>query len=248
MEIKLTSTPLRRILKALSVYIEKNRADGITGNVKWEIKETIRIFGYQQPKPQIRLCVIQLNENRCSRLHENRRDFLTDVPSERGIKTAFAGGDILVTADSESDYFTIQNSKLDYNNKRIAGVPKMELRQRYLPMRQCKIKGDIPLRKLWRFFKLAPAGPVRLRIREDMTRFVSDADKNKCCLDLTEDVDTYLDNENFEYVYSLCLLREMMRKFPRDKQVKLFVNNDLIKLQYKLEDNVGHINYYQMSK
>lgn len=248
MRIELGVTSIRRIFRALSVYAEKNRAADPTVTVKWETKESLRIFGYDRPEAQVRLCEIRLDKSHCSDLGRNHPDFSTDIPNITGLVTAFDRKNTLITTKPEVDYLTIQDGSLNYNIEKVTGAPEMELRRHYLPIEKKTISGSIPLRKLWAFSKTAPAGPIKLRIRDGTVKLFSSGDTDKCRLDVTCDVSIHPEGEIPEYTYDLGLLRHIMERLPIYGQIELIVNEDLLKLRYELDDNIGYINYYQRSK
>lgn len=248
MNIILNFSPFRRMIRPLSLYSEKTRSKDPDRKVKWVISEDIRIFGYQQPDYQSRLTEIRLDKKSVPPLSDDYLDFRTGVPTTRGMGTATGGDKVVIEIEPERDYLTMRTDDFRYNIKKSRRTRDMYIKKHYLPMDEIKIKGSILKDTLQDYIRLAPSGPLRLKISNDVVKFVSKTDHAKASLDITNHVTIHSSNEKNEYLYDLHLLSEILKKLPSNEEVELFVNNSLIKLQYEIGDGLGHINYYQQGK
>jgi len=248
MNFRLNFTPFRRMIRPLSLYLEKTRSEDPDVKVKWVIGEDIRIFGYQQPDYQTRLTDIKLNKSSTPVLNGDYPDFLTEVPTTRGMGTAIGGDEIVIEVGPGQDYLTIRTDDFRYNIRKSWETRDLHLEESYLPMKQIKIRGSVLATALQNYVRVAPSGPLRLKISNDTVKFVSKTDNDKAVLDITNYVTNYSNNEENEYLYNLYLLSEELQKFPRKDQIELFVNDKLIRFRYEIGDNLGYINYYQQGK
>lgn len=114
-------------------------------------------------------------------------------------------------------------------------------------MDEIKMSGSILKNKLQKCVYIAPSGPLRLKISNNLVEFVSKKDHEKVSLEITDQVTIHSNNENKEYSYNMKLLSEVLPKFPNN-QIDIFVNDDLIRLRYELKNNLGHVNYYQQGR
>jgi len=124
----------------------------------------------------------------------------------------------------------------------------MYIKKHYLPVNKIKMSGSILKDKLQKYVYIAPSGPLRLKISNNLVEFISEKDHEKASLEITDSVTIHSNNENKEYSYNMDLLSEVLTKFPNNKQIDIFVNNDLIRLRYKLENDLGQINYHQQGR
>jgi len=124
----------------------------------------------------------------------------------------------------------------------------MYIKKHYLPVNKIKMSGSILKDKLQKYVYIAPSGPLRLKISNNLVEFISEKDHEKASLEITDSVTIHSNNENKEYSYNMDLLSEVLPKFPNNKQIDIFVNNDLIRLRYKLENDLGQINYHQQGR
>lgn len=248
MKVYLTPTSFRRMIRPLTLYPEKTRSDDEEAKVKWVISDGIQIFGYKQPDYQTRLTDIRLNKNRVSVLNNCYPDFRTEIPITRGIRTVTDGEEMSITTEPEQDNIIVSTDDFSYNIKKSRGSRDMYIKKQYLPMDEIKMSGSILKNKLQKYVYLAPSGPLRLKISNNLAEFVSKKDIEKASLDITDRVTIHSNNENREYLYDMNLLSEVLPKFPNNKQIDIFVNDNLIRLRYELENNLGHINYYQQGR
>lgn len=248
MKIKLNYTEFRKVIRSLSVYSEKGRSDTINAKIKWSINEDIRIFGYQQPDYQTRLTAIKLNQKGSRISNRDCPDFLTEVPNIRGLGTAVGNKKITIDMEAENDYLTIHTDDFRYNVEKIRGSPDLHIVKNYLPMNDVKIQASIPISRFKKFVHNAQTGPLRLYISNDSIKFVSKNELEEDSWDITKFASTQPNNKYKEYLYDIYLLGEILKKFPQKNKIKLFVNDNLIRLQYEIGDNFGQINYYQRGR
>jgi len=216
--------------------------------VKWKIDDNVRIFGYQQPDYQTRLTVIRLNEDSVPVPCNDHPDFLIEAPTTRGMGTATGGKEMVIETEPGQDHLIIHTDDFSYNIKKSWGTRDLHIEKHYLPMDKIKITGSILKDRLQKYVQLAPSGPLRLIISNDVVKFVSKTDIEKASLDITDHVTIHSNNSSNEYLYDIHLLSEILKKLPMNKEIELFVNDDLIRLRYEIGDNLGHINYYQQGQ
>lgn len=244
MNIIIDFTSFRRMIRPLSVYSEKSRSGEFDPKVKWAIGEDIRIFGYQQPDYQTRLTEIRLYRKNSPVLSNDYPGILTEVPMIRGMGTATNGDKLIIKIEPGQDYQTIRTDDFRYDFEAGEGNPDMHIEEYYLPMNQIKVRATVTSNKLKNYVYLAPSGPLRLKISNDAVKFVSKTDLEKASLDITNYA-TYSENDVIEYLYDLNCLSETLKKFPRNKKIEMFANDNLIRLKYNIGDDIGHVNYYQ---
>jgi len=246
MKISLNYTPFRRIIRPLSLYSETTRSVSLDGKIKWAISDKLRIYGYQQPDYQSRLTVVKLNECILPALCNDYFEFTTEAPETRGMGTVTGEDTIIVDTEPEGDYITIRTDNFTYNIKKSTTCRPLSINEDYLPMENIELKGTILKNHFQNFVQIAPRGPIRLIINNDVVTFVSETERNKASFDITDRVTIdSTDRNNDYYYYDLHLFSEILKKLPNGKQIEIAVNEDLIKFRYELEDNLGHVNYYQ---
>lgn len=247
MNVSLNYTPFRRLIRPLSLYSETTRSKSLDGKVKWKINNNIRIFGYQQPYYQTRLTEIRLNTSCVTVSSSDNFEFLTEAPNTRGLGTATGDNKIVIETEPEQDHLLIHTDNLEYNIKKSNETSGLDIEKNYLPMNEIKMMGPILKNKLQKYINIAPSGPIRLQIKNDMVKFVSE-DIERASLDITDNVTIHSKNDRYEYLYDMHLLSEILKKLPMNKEINLCVNDDLIKFRYEIGDNLGSINYYQQGK
>lgn len=115
-------------------------------------------------------------------------------------------------------------------------------------MNSIKISGSISGDIFQKFVHNVLSGPLRLKISNDMVKFVSSSHLSMGSFDITDSVTVHPNNITEEYFYDNYLLSEILDKFPRNKQIELSINEDLIRLRCTVGDNLGWINYYQRGR
>lgn len=246
MNVILNFTPFRRMIRALSIYSEKSRSDDLDGKVIWNLGDNIRIFGYQQPDYQTRLTDIRLNKNSISTTKNNHSDFRTEVPETWGMGTVTDGGELVIKIEPGQDYLTICTDNFRYGMKKSWETKEMHINKYYLPMDQIKIKGAILKNSLQNFARISPRGPLKLQIRENKVKFVTESERLNASFDITDHVNVYSSNENIDYHFDIELLSDILKKLPKNEEIEIYVNDDLIRLRYEIGDDIGHVNYYQL--
>lgn len=247
MKVCLNPTSFRRMIRPLTLYPENTRSDDKEPKMKWVISDGIRIFGYKQPDYQTRLTDIRLNKNSVSVLNNSYPDFRTEVPTTTGIGTVTDGDEMAIATEPEQDDIIVSSDDFSYNIQKSWGAKNMYINKRYLPMDEIKMSGSILKNKLQKCVYIAPSGPLKLKIRNNLVEFVSKKDLEKASLEITDQVTIHSKDENKEYSYNMNLLSEVLPKFPNN-QIDIFVNDDLIRLRYELKNNLGHVNYYQQGR
>jgi hypothetical protein len=235
------------MFRPLSVYKVDSRADGHNRDIKWEIDDKIKIIGYLTPKNQTRLTVVELYNNLISNPNKQRFEFFTEVPTLDGLGTISDGGKIEIETEP-AETLTIGTNNFTYNKSKSPGTDSVEIRQHHLPMEQLKARGYIQSTTFKNFLKLAPRGPLKLKITDDGARFIAKGFENKGLLNITDDVVIYSDEISVEYRYDLGAIKKTMKKFPVKKNVEVVANDDLIRLRYEIGDGLGQLNYYQRSR
>lgn len=248
MNIDLNFTPFRRIIRPLTLYSETTRSGDLDGKIKWVITDTIQMFGYQQPDYQTRLTEIRLNENSVPVVSNDYPDFLIEAPTTRGMGTATGGEKMTIEIDPKKEYLTILTDDFTYNIKKSWGTRGLDIKKHLLPMENIKIKGSISGDRFQKYVHTALSGPLRLKISNDVVKFISSTHLSKGSFDITDSVTVLSNNIAGEYSYDIHLLSEILEKFPRNKQIELSINEDLIRLRCTVGDNVGRINYYQRGR
>jgi len=248
MKIYLNYTPFRRLIRPLSLYSETTRSKSIDSKVKWEISENIHVFAYQQPRYQNRLTYIRINQSCVPMTSSNNFEFLTEAPNTRGLGTATGDNKIVIETEPEQDCLLIRTDNLKYYIKKSKQTHDLDIEKNYLPMNKIKISGSILKDKLQKYVHIAPSGPIRLKIKSDSVEFVSKTEIEKASLDITDNVTIHSKNRSYEYSYDMYLLSEILKKFPKNKKIRLLINDKLINLRYVIGDNLGTINYYQQGK
>jgi hypothetical protein len=192
---------------------------------------------------------VRLDEKSVPELIDEYTDIRTEVPTTRGLGTATGGDKIGIKIDPGGDDLMIHNTDdFRYNIQKSRVTRDLHIKRFYLPMKNVKLSGSISKNKLQNYIYLAPGGPLRLKIGTDIVRFVSKTDSEKASLDVTNQVTIHSSNENSVHLYDLRLLFDILKKFPNDEQIELFVNDDLIRLRYEIGNNLGYVNYYQQGK
>lgn len=249
MNISMNFTSFRRIIRPLAIYSERNRAENPATKVNWMIDESVQLVGYQSPKYQNRLSVIQFHGGGLSGDDYNYRDFSTKVPTTRGLGTATGGREFSIRTKPGQDGVLICSEDFTYKFKKYWNVKDMELSQHYLPMKQIKVCGTLSSMRLKKYIDIAPGGPLRLKIgKNNSIKFVTEGDTDKAFYDLTPHVTVCSDNRGIEYIFNFYLLSEIIEKFPIKKKIKLAVNDDLIRLRYDVGDDLATVSYYQRAR
>jgi hypothetical protein len=250
MIIKFEFTPFRRMMRPLSLYSAKNRSDDPNARLKWEVSEDIRILGYQQPDYQTRLTEIRLYRNNLPALSDDDHEFLTVLPTISGLGVVAGGDDIMIETEPGKNFLTLSANNFTYNCDKITNIQKErpQIKRYYLPMKNIKIRGSISTKKLQKLAYISPCGPLRLKICDNKVKFISNGERDRAFLDLTNDVTVNSDNINNDFLYDPYLITETLQKFPSNEQIELTVNENLIRFRYELGNRRGHINHYQRGK
>jgi hypothetical protein len=233
-------------MRPLSIYSEQTRNEGIAAEIKWELGENIRVYGYHSPYHQIRLSIIQLNNNTVER--ENHPDFSTEVPKTRGLGTDTDGQELVITTNPRQHRMTIRNGDIAYNTVMSTGGEDMQLRQQYLPMEEIKLREHITSTKLQAYFQLAPTGPLKLKIDNNGARFITNATDEKATLHITNCPTFCPSHEESVYEYNLFSISEVIKKFPSKGEIEVIIDENLIGFQHTFSNNIGSIRHYERSK
>jgi hypothetical protein len=241
------------MIRPLSIYSENSRSGGPAAKLKWQSDNEIRIFGYPYIHNLIRLSLVRLNNKSVLETDTNIPDFLTDIPVTRGMKTATGGGRVVIETGIKQNRLTIHTDGFSYNVETVKSQNVIKFKQKYLPMEQFQMYGSLQASIFKNFLYLTRGGPLRLKISNESATFFSKQmsgirSGDNVTLDITSNTETDHGKNELEYKYNIYLISEALRKFPSKKQIELFVNEDLIRFRYELDDGIGYVNYYQRSK
>jgi len=140
MNIRLSYTSFRNILRPLSVYSEKSRGKGIAAKIKWVCNENVRMYGYDSPNHQTRLSIVRLDSDTLGNSSKAHYDFLTEVPVVRGLSSIARKKKINIDTEAEQPDLRISTKNFRYNIKKGSKTQDMDIKNRYLPMEQIKAK------------------------------------------------------------------------------------------------------------
>lgn len=244
MKVSLSYTSFRHLIQLLSIYGEKSRSDGLALKTKWEIGEGLQIFGYQSPYKQSRLSIIRLDDSHLNDVNGDSRGFVTEVPTIRGLATATGRNDLTIMTEPERNYVAIRTDDFSYHIRKGSSQPDMSLEERFLPMEQLKLRGSVESARLQKLVKSARGGPLQLEVTDEAVRFFSSAQWLEASFDITDATTVLSDIVNLQYEYELHLISKPIKKLPSNKEVEIYVNEDLIRLRCKVSDGI-ELNHYQ---
>lgn len=244
MKASLSYTSFRHLIQLLSIYSEKSRSDDVAFKTKWEIGGGIQIFGYQSPYRQTRLSIIRLDDSHLDDVNSDSHGFATEVPTTRGLATATSRDDLTIMTEPEHNYVAIRTDDFSYHITKGSTQPDMSLEEQFLPMKQLKLRGSVESARLQKLVKPARGGPLQLEVTDETVRFVSSTPNLEASFDITDATTVLSDIVNLQYKYDLDLISKPIKKLPSNKEVEIYVNEDLIRLRCKLSDGI-ELNHYQ---
>lgn len=245
MNIRLDFTPFRRMMRPLLLYSAKDRSSDANVRMKWIIGEDIQIRGYHHPDGQKRLTNIRLNTKNSPVVGGDSPEFFTEIPTINRMGIATGRDNIMIVDEPGQDYIKICTDDLRYKIAKIPADEEPTIAENYIPMENIELSGSISVNKLQKIAEIAPESPLRLKIRDNTVKFVSNDEMGEMTADLTDNVMIHSNNGCEDYLYNPSLLAETLKKFPRKEEIELFVNKDVIRLRYELGDGCGQINHYQ---
>jgi len=246
MKVNLSYMSFRYLTQLLSIYSEKSRSDDSAFKTKWQTDERLQIFGYQSPYKQLRLSVIRVDDTHLDDINSDSRGFVTVVPTKRGLATATDRSDLTIVTEPAYDHVEIRTGNLSYHINKSSTQPEMSLVENFLPMERVKLRGSVDSSMLQKYVNLAPAGPLKLEITNETVRFIS-SKSDRAVLDITDTTTVSLNNVDTQYKYGLRLISKAVKKFPSNKEIELYVNEDLIRFRCTLSDSI-ELNYYQRGR
>lgn len=128
MNIRLSYTSFRNILRPLSVYSEKSRGKGIAAKIKWVCNENVRMYGYDSPNHQTRLSIVRLDSDTLGNSSKAHYDFLTEVPVVRGLSSIARKKKINIDTEAEQPDLRISTKNFRYNIKKGSKTQDMDIK------------------------------------------------------------------------------------------------------------------------
>lgn len=246
MNICVDFTEFRRMFLPLSVYQEKSRDKEIAAKVNWIFGGEFKLYGYDSPISQHRISIIHLNKSKFRGLNESHSSFSTKVPIKRSLGKIVDGNDIKIDTRPKKSKLRISTDNFTYNIAKQNITQRMEIERTYLPMKQIKAEATTSSDKLKKLVEHAPCGPLQLKIGDDNLKLFAEGHEEKISYDIpNSNVITCSTERVFNYTYDLGMFSRSIKRFPRNTKVIIILNDDLIKLQYKIGNDIGSVNYYQ---